>query len=164
MLIEDIYENNNYSEVFSITTLNDLLSYCTINDRIERILDNCVENIDKSLLNDSEIYISGGSFCIKYIQYITLTWIKRYNINCNSLLAPENIDMAIGKGCIYYGLIQERIWNYSIQYNPIQYSNDILTSNELDDLYNFKDFIYVQQSKAENKMNIINNIADLMYI
>lgn len=72
--------------------------------------------------------------------------------------------MAIGKGCIYYGLIQERIWNYSIQYNPIQYSNDILTSNEIDDLYNFMDFIYVQQSKAENKMNIINNIADLMYI
>lgn len=171
--IDNVYNDETYSDILTVNELNTLINENSIIERILYLLNELINNIHPSIKTKIEIVISGGSLRIPFIQNEIRKWLNELKSNNNNnnekvynLIKTINIDECVATGCCYYGLILNGKWNYNIKSNlklPIEIEEHVLSESKLENIELFINKLSEINDKTSKKASIRNEAEHLLY-
>lgn len=109
-----MYDADDFESVFSKEKLESLLKKEKYDNKLESLLDECIEKCKVERRDVSSIVIAGGICRIPFIQNVLQVYLSEKMEKSCGLNKSINMDEHIAYGCSYYGLILDEVWKYEI--------------------------------------------------
>lgn len=109
-----MYDADDFESVFSKEKLESLLKKEKYDNKLESLLDKCIEKCKVERRDVSSIVIAGGICRIPFIQNVLQVYLSEKMEKSCGLNKSINMDEHIAYGCSYYGLILDEVWKYEI--------------------------------------------------
>lgn len=126
LIVSDLYDCEDFECNFSKNELNEILQNEKYDEKLNSLLDKCIEKSKITPDKVSEIVIAGGTCRIPFIQNILKKYLNnKMKKNCD-LTKSINMDEHIANGCNYYAMILDDKWKYDVEIQDKDISNNLL--------------------------------------